>query len=102
MGIVEQLRNHALSDPSDEREVMHAPLLREAADWIERLRAENETLRAEGGGAIDALREAPRAVSAEADFDALTWTFKVKPNCRIAAGIYALVWMGPNAEITGG
>lgn len=63
---------------------------------IDRLRAENEKLRADGGGAIDALRIAPRAISAEADFDALTWTFKVMPDCQIGAGIYALVWMGPN------
>lgn len=38
MDITRRLRNHALPDPSDEREVMHAPLLREAADEIERLR----------------------------------------------------------------
>lgn len=35
MSIVERLRKHALPDPHDEREVMHAPLLREAADLIE-------------------------------------------------------------------
>lgn len=54
-----------------------------------------------GKAAIDALREAPRAISAEADFDAMTWTFQFAQNCRIGAGKYALVWMGPNAEITG-
>lgn len=36
MNIVERLRQHALPDPHDEREVMHAPLLKEAADLIER------------------------------------------------------------------
>ena len=39
MDIVEKLRNHAMPDPNDEREVLHAPLLKEAADEIERLRA---------------------------------------------------------------
>lgn len=39
MDIVKQLRNHALPDPHDEREVMHAPLLKEAADEIEKLRS---------------------------------------------------------------
>ena len=38
MRIIERLRKHALPDPHDEREVMHAPLLREAADEIEQLR----------------------------------------------------------------
>lgn len=37
--IVERLRNHALPDPHDEREVLHAPLLKEAANEITRLRA---------------------------------------------------------------
>ncbi len=41
--IVMRLQKHALSDPHDEREVMHAPLLREAADEIETLRAKLET-----------------------------------------------------------
>jgi len=38
MDIVERLRKHALPDPHDEREVLHAPLLREAAAEIEALR----------------------------------------------------------------
>ncbi len=38
MDITQRLRDHALPDPNDEREVMHAPLLREAADEIDRLR----------------------------------------------------------------
>lgn len=38
MDITRRLRNHALPDACDEREVMHAPLLREAADEIERLK----------------------------------------------------------------
>lgn len=46
--------------------------------------------------AIDKLRDAPVAISSEADFDSLTWTFRVPPDCQIGAGKYALVWMGPN------
>ncbi len=55
----------------------------------------------ESAEALDKLRSAPRALSSDADFDALTWTFKVAPDCLIGAGVYALVWMGPNAEVTG-
>lgn len=44
MNIIKQLRNHALPDPYDEREVMHAPLLRAAADEIEKLRKERDDL----------------------------------------------------------
>ena len=33
--LVKRLRKQALPDPHDEREVMHADLLREAADAIE-------------------------------------------------------------------
>ena len=44
MDIIKQLRNHALPDPYDEREVMHAPLLRAAADEIEKLRKERDDL----------------------------------------------------------
>lgn len=40
--LVKRLRNHALPDPYDEREVMHAPLLREAADLIEALVKERQ------------------------------------------------------------
>lgn len=38
--IVERLLKHALPDPYDEREVMHAQLLREAAERIKELEAE--------------------------------------------------------------
>lgn len=51
-----------------------------------------------GTAAIDQLRSAPKAVSAEADFDALTWTFQIGQDCRVGAGTYALVWLPPNAE----
>jgi len=55
----------------------------------------------QGKVAIDKLRDAPVAVSSEADFDALTWTFQVAPDCQIGAGKYALVWMGPNDQAEG-
>lgn len=38
MDIVKQLRNHALPDPNDEREVTHAPLLKKAANEIEAMK----------------------------------------------------------------
>lgn len=38
MDIVQRLRYHAMPDPQDEREVLHAPLLKEAADLIEAYR----------------------------------------------------------------
>lgn len=44
MDIIERLRQHALPDPHDEREVLHAPLLREAAEEIRRLRQDNAQL----------------------------------------------------------
>ena len=62
---------------------------------------EVERLRAEGGAALAMIREAPLAISEEADFDAMTWTFKIGPDCRTGGGTYALVWMGPNVELRG-
>jgi hypothetical protein len=50
-------------------------------------------LLAEGATAIKQLFEAPRGVSAEADFETMTWTFQIRPECRVAAGTYALVWI---------
>ena len=44
MDIIERLRQHALPDPHDEREVLLAPLLREAAEEIRNLRRDNEQL----------------------------------------------------------
>ena len=49
----------------------------------------------QGAAAIEAIRAAPLAVSAEADFDAMTWTFKISPDCEMGGGIYALVWRFP-------
>jgi hypothetical protein len=45
-GLVRRLHQHALPDPHDEREVLHAPLLTEAADRIEQLTAERDALKA--------------------------------------------------------
>ena len=44
-----RLRRAALPDPNDEREVMHAPLMHEAAAELARLTAEVERLRANDG-----------------------------------------------------
>ena len=38
MDIVQRLKNHAMPDANDEREVLHAPLLKEAANLIEAYR----------------------------------------------------------------
>ena len=46
---------------------------------------------------LDRLQQAPRAVSHEADFETMTWTFKIEDGCRVGGGTYALVWM-PNAQ----
>lgn len=36
--------------------------------------------------------------SAEADFEAMTWTFAFPPGTRIGAGEYAVAWMGPSSR----
>ncbi len=80
LGLVERLEEivRDMTENREPRMVDWPGILRQAAD------------------AIRQLRDAPRAISAEADFDDLTWTFKVMPDCRIGAGIYALVWQRPN------
>lgn len=40
------------------------------------------------------LADAPRGVSCRVDFDAKEWTFSISPECRVAGGRYALVWVG--------
>ena len=59
--IVDRLRQHALPDPHDEREVLHAPLLSEAADEIKSLRRQlaeaNETLKDHGEIQADLCRQ---------------------------------------------
>lgn len=47
------------------------------------------------------IGSAPRAVSADADFERMTWTFEIEQGCRVAAGDYALVRLTPNVELTG-
>lgn len=47
MTLIERLRQHALPDPHDEREVLHAPLLKEAADLLESQAARIAELEAE-------------------------------------------------------
>lgn len=49
---------------------------------------------------LDAMQQAPRAVSLGADFGAMTWTFQIENGCRVGGGTYALVWL-PNAELRG-
>lgn len=44
--LIQRLNRHALPDPHDEREVLHAPLLREAAAEIERLELERDQIKA--------------------------------------------------------
>lgn len=55
--LLRRLRQHALPDPYDEREVLHAPLLRQAANALDTLTRERDALRAEA----ERLREALRA-----------------------------------------
>ena len=54
-----------------------------------------------GKTAIEKLRLAPVATSAEADFEAMTWKFQIAPGCSVGCGAYALVWLGPNAIVSG-
>ena len=44
-----------------------------------------------GKVAIKLLYDAPRAVSAEADFEKQTWLFDIASDCAVGSGIYALV-----------
>jgi len=57
LSLVEELRNHALPDPYDEREVLHAPLLKRAADRIESLEIANESLSLERRSTDELLAE---------------------------------------------
>lgn len=53
------------------------------------LRTELVTLRSQ-------IATAPRGISAEADFEKMTWSFEIKQGCRVGGGTYALVWLPPN------
>lgn len=48
--LIERARKQAMPDPNDEREVMHAPLLRELADAIDTLVKERDELLAKVDG----------------------------------------------------
>lgn len=48
------------------------------------------------------LTAAPRLISAEADFEAMTWTFDLPSGTPVGAGQYAVVWMGPNVRANPG
>lgn len=48
---------------------------------------------------LDRVGQAPRAISLEADFEKMTWTFQIEDGCRVGGGTYALVWM-PNSGLT--
>lgn len=66
--IILQLRNAALPDPQDEREVLHAPLLRRAAEELERQSAllVKETERADYAWRNTRTIEAARQVETQA------------------------------------
>jgi len=52
----------------------------------------------QGKAAVEKWRDAPLATSEEADFEKMTWTFRILPTCRVGAGVYALVWMVAKKE----
>ena len=54
--LINRLRNHALPDPNDEREVLHAPLLKESADEIESLRQQLAKCERERDEVVETLR----------------------------------------------
>lgn len=43
------------------------------------------------------IQNAPRGVSAEADFQDMTWLFEIEAGTRVGPGVYALVWMPSDA-----
>ena len=47
---------------------------------------------------LDMLQQAPRAVSETADFEEMTWTFRIDHGCRVGCGTYAMVWMPAEGE----
>lgn len=51
--LIERLRQHALPDQHDEREVLHAPLLRDAADEIDLLMEQMDSLLAAAQAVVD-------------------------------------------------
>jgi hypothetical protein len=71
--LLDRLRQYALPDPNDEREVLHAPLLREAADELARLRAENADLRERNESLAKRLMLVPEDPEVWADAERYRW-----------------------------
>lgn len=90
MDIIERLRKHALPDPHDEREVMHAPLLREAAKEIEQLRASAD--RKDMADEIDRLRIRTAAI--------VRWLEKNQPDV-FSRGLWDAIIETPNVKVSG-
>ncbi|AVR89058.1 hypothetical protein [Thauera aromatica] len=44
------------------------------------------------------IATAPRGISAEADFERMTWTFEIEQGCRVGGGTYALVCLPSNDQ----
>ena len=82
LGLIARL-DDMVRDMTDNREP-------KVVDWPGTIRQAADELRK--------VQEAPRALSAEADFVAMTWTFQIGPECRTGGGTYALVWLRPNAR----
>lgn len=62
--------------------------------------AELAELRTELAILRDRIATAPRGISAEADFEKMTWTFEIERGCRVGGGAYALVWLPSNLNST--
>jgi hypothetical protein len=65
-----------------------------AKDYSEQNTQVFPRLTQEQARALDSLNISPRAVSLEADFEQMTWTFKIEQGCSVGGGTYALVWIG--------
>lgn len=48
----------------------------------------------------DRISGAPRGISAEADFESMTWSFVIVQGTRVGGGEYALVHLPANAKLT--
>ena len=45
--------------------------------------------------------DSPILLAVEADFEEMTWTFQLTSETRVGPGRYAIVYVGPNAEVSG-
>ena len=59
--------------------------------------AELAALRTELAILKDQIKCAPRGISAEADFETMTWSFVIGQGTRVGGGEYALVHLPANA-----